>query len=222
MGIANTHYDASYFAWQRSGGELSASLDRWKFEPYVRSDDVALDFGCGGGYLLASLRCGKRYGIEVNPVARAEAAQRLTVFSSIDEIPAGFMVDIIISHHALEHVDDPASTLRCLRRLLKPTGRIVLVVPSESWWSARRFEESDINKHLYTWAPLHLGNLMARCGFQVEEATSLCHRWLPKARVTSKILPRPVFGVAARFWSAITFSRQVRVVARNSSSDCAG
>jgi len=175
MEVVNAHYDAAYFEWQRSGGLLSASLDRWKFVPFIGKDDVVLDFGCGGGYLLDSLDCKARYGIEVNPAARAESARRLTAFASLDEVPEGFQVDAILSHHALEHVDDPVGTLRALRRILKPEGIFVAVVPSETWLSKSSFKEADINQHLYTWTPLLLGNLLKRAGLRTSlEVRSLC------------------------------------------------
>ncbi|MGD0294692.1 MAG: class I SAM-dependent methyltransferase [Terracidiphilus sp.] len=215
MDVINNHYDASYFAFQRSGVVLAASLDRWKFVPFIRKDDVVLDFGCGGGNFLASLDCKARYGIEINPVAREEAAKRLTPFAAVDELPEGLLVDVIMSHHALEHVDNPLGVLRALRTRLKPGGLCVFVVPSETWYGQSRFRKGDMNQHLYTWTPLLAGNLFTRAGYEVREATLLCHRWLPRARVTSRLMPARVFDLASRLWSAATFSRQVRVVACN-------
>ena len=215
MDIINNHYDASYFAWQQSGGILSATLDRFKFVPYIGKEDSVLDFGCGGGYLLASLECKARYGIEINPAARTEAQQRLTAFSGFDQIPADLKVDKVISHHALEHVDDPLGTLRAMRGLLKPGGICVVVVPSESWWSGRFFRPDNINQHLYTWNPLLLGNLFERAGFRVLKGELLCHCWFPKARITSRLMPASWFDLGSRLRGLLTFSRQVRVVACN-------
>lgn len=220
MEIAKSHYDSSYFAWQCSRGELSASLDRWKFEPFIGKDDVVLDFGCGGGYMLASLDCKDRYGIEINPAARAEAAKRLKPFASLDELPGDVTFDAIISHHALEHVDDPLGTLSALRSHLKPGGMCVVVVPCDVWWGKEqgRFSKEDINQHLYTWTPLSLGNLLTRAGYSVHESGLLCHRWPPKVSITSK-LPAPIVDLLARLWSGMTFSRQVRAVAANETID---
>lgn len=216
MESTNSHYGASYFAWQRAGGRLGGDLDRWKFEPFIDKEDSVLDFGCGGGYLLAALDCKTRFGIDVNPVARAEAAHQITAFSSVSEIPDDILVDVVISNHALEHVDDPLSTLRALRSVLKPGGVFVGVVPSETWFSrGSRFRSDDVNQHLYTWTPMLLGNLFTRAGFSVKEASLLCHRWIPKAQAISKVLPESVFDLSCRLWSALIFSRQVRVVAYN-------
>jgi SAM-dependent methyltransferase len=214
----NLHYGGSYFAWQRSGGELVASADRWKFEPFIHPDDVVLDFGCGGGYLLATIPCRARYGVELNPTARREAAQRMEVFEEIDRLPADLHFDAIISHHALEHVDYPLDILRKLRERLKPQGTMIFVVPSESWHKQKRYRPGDINQHLHTWTPLLLGNLFVRAGFQVGRVDLLCHRWLPKSEKLRRVVPAAffdswLFHFGCWSWSAVTRSRQVRIVA---------
>ncbi len=214
----NLHYDESYFAWQRSGGELVALVDRWKFEPFISREDVVLDFGCGGGYLLDTFPCRARYGVELNATARREAAQMLHVVEHIDQLPADVCFDVIISHHALEHVDSPLEVLRGLGERLKPGGRIVFVVPSESWHKQKKYRAGDINQHLYTWTPLLAGNLFARAGFVVERVDLLCHRWLPKSEKIRRVMPAAFFDswffhLGCWTWSAATRSRQVRIVA---------
>jgi SAM-dependent methyltransferase len=220
----NVHYDSSYFAWQRSGGELVAIADRWKFERFIHTDDTVLDFGCGGGYLLATFPCRTRYGVELNAVARREAAQVLDVVEDIDQLSPDVQFDVIISHHALEHVDAPLYVLRKLRDKLKMSGKIVFVVPSESWHKQREYRADDINQHLYTWTPLLLGNLFARAGFHVESVDLLCHRWLPKSEKLRRLVPASffdsrLFHLGCWLWSAVTRSRQIRIVASRSQSE---
>ncbi len=218
MERVNTHYDARYFAWQRSGGEFVAVADRWKFALFVGHKDVVLDFGCGGGYLLSTFPCQARYGVESNPVARGEAARFIHVYANIDELPEQILFDVIISHHALEHVDHPLEILQKLSKKLKPGGKAVFVVPSDTWYQQKMYWHDDINQHLYTWTPLNLGNLFTRAGFHVECAELLCHRWLPKAEKLHQLMPLSFFDswffhFCCRSWSAITRSRQVRIVA---------
>src|SRR5579871_3568242 len=162
--ISSGYYDASYFAWQCPGGEFAAVLDRWKFEPFIQANDVVLDFGCGGGFLLGALQCKERFGVEVNAAAREAAARHVRVYPGITDLPDGVRFDVIISHHALEHVDRPLDVLRELASRLVPTGRMVFVVPSESWHDQRRYGAGDINQHIYTWTPLTLGNLFSHAG----------------------------------------------------------
>jgi SAM-dependent methyltransferase len=209
------HYDTAYFAWQQPGGQASAILDAWKFKPFLASDDVVLDFGCGGGYLLSALPCRSRYGVELNPAARQEAGRRFRVLADVDELPCDLLFDVIISHHALEHVDHPLEVLRKLRRQLKPGGQAVVVVPSDDWRKQRKYCAHDVNQHLYTWTPLSLGNLFTRAGFRVQHVQLLRHRWLPKAPTLHRLMPAWCFHLLCRLWGMATRTRQIRIVARN-------
>ena len=215
--IPHHHYDASYFAWQSNyGGPLSAEMDRWKFESFVGPNEVLLDFGCGGGFLLRALSCASKYGIEVNPAARAEASSTGKVYADIEDLPRGVVFDVIISHHALEHVDNPLDVLRNLGTRLKPAGKIVFVVPSEEWHRQKLYQPGDINQHLYTWTPLSLGNLFTRAGFRVERSELLRHRWPPKAREFYRLVPHWIFHVFCGAWGTITRNREIRIVASKS------
>jgi len=211
--ISNPHYDDSYFAWQSSGGQFVANLERWKFVPFVRSGDVVLDFGCGGGYILAGLACKERYGVEVNPVARIQSARLVKVEATVDDLPGEVAFDVIISHHALEHVDNPLFQLEQLKSRLKPGGKMVFVIPSELWPKQRVYRPGDINQHLYTWTPLSLGNLFVRAGLVVECAELLRHRILPKAAMLYRWMPDSVFHFCCRAWAQVTWTRQIRIVA---------
>ena len=211
--VQNPHYDGFYFAWQRAGSEFAADLERWKFMPFVRPGDVVLDFGCGGGYILAGIPCGERYGVEVNPIARGDAARVVKVHSAVDDLPPLLLFDVIISHHALEHVDDPLEQVKRLKYRLKPEGKMVFVVPSEIWCKQRSYRAGDINQHLYTWTPLNLGNLFTRAGFVVERTELLRHRLLPKAKRLCRFMPESLFHFCCRAWAGVTWTRQIRVVA---------
>jgi SAM-dependent methyltransferase len=208
---SGSYYDAAYFAWQSPGGVLSAQLDSWKFQPFIMNGDVVLDFGCGGGYLISALSCRERYGIEVNLAAREVASRRIQAYASLDDLPSQIKVDVVISHHALEHVEHPMQTLRDIGERLKPNGKVVFVVPSETWHKQRTFVSADINQHLYI-----LGNLFKHAGFRVESVDLLCYRWLPKSQKLSRWLPRAAFHLLCRLWAMLTGSRQIRIVASKS------
>ncbi len=212
----NPHYDASYFAWQRSAGQFVADLESWKFTPFVAPNDIVLDFGCGGGYILAALACRERYGVEVNRVAREEAARLVKVHASVDELPSNVLFDLIISHHALEHVDDPLGQLRQMSGHLRVGGKMVFVVPSEIWPKQRQYRAADINQHLYTWTPMSLGNLFTRAGLIVERVELLPHRLLPKTTSVRGIVPTRIFHFWCNLWGLLTWTRQIRIVASKS------
>lgn len=209
---ASTHYGSTYFSWQSSIGAFGGWANRTKFEGEIRATDRVIDFGCGGGYLLAGLTCADRVGVEINPVARAEASTRIPTAASIADVADGW-ADIVISNHALEHCERPLEELVALRAKLKPGGKAVFVVPCESIRSG--FFAGDINQHLYTWSPLNLGNLFLRAGFEVESCLPYRHKWPPHYLRIAKYGGRTVFDLCARVWAAIDrTSFQVRIVAR--------
>jgi SAM-dependent methyltransferase len=209
----NPHYNDSYFEWQASNGQLMAKLERWKFIPFVKPTDVVLDFGCGGGYILAGLECSERYGVEINPIARMEASRAFKVHATVGDLPPDVGFDVIISHHALEHLDNPLGQLEQLRSRLKPEGKMVFVVPSELWPKQRTYFPRDINQHLYTWTPLTLGNLFDRTGLVVERVELLGHRLLPRASTLYGWMPNGVFHFCCQAWAWLTWTRQIRIVA---------
>jgi SAM-dependent methyltransferase len=130
-----------------------------------------LDFGCGTGNVLAQIRAKRRIGVEVSEAASAIAQTNgIEVFKRTRDIEDQ-AVDVVISYHALEHVDNPVAELIELSRVLKVNGLIRIVVPSESPLHRRhRSWIPNADQHLYTWTPLHLGNLVTRAGLSVRSA----------------------------------------------------
>lgn len=213
MASQNPHYDAQYFEWQSSGGQSLADLERWKFAEFVGVSDVVMDFGCGDGRIVAGIACREHYGVEVNPVARAAAECRVKAYADADEIDPDVVCDVIISNHALEHVDHPLRQLEQFRMRLKPGGKAVLVVPSETWFWQRTYRPGDVNQHLYTWTPLTLGNLLTRAGFVVTRVDLLRHRFPPKPLMLSRLFPARLFHLCCSIWATLTGTRQIRIVA---------
>jgi len=213
MSAVAEHYDAEYFAWQRIVGEFGGWANLPKFQPYIRQDDVVLDFGCGGGYLLHRLECAERLGVEPNPVAASVARQLgVKVFPSAEHVPSG-CADVVISNHALEHSHRPFDELSALYGVLRPGGSLILVVPSES--PSVSYVPNDRNHHLYTWSPMCVGNLVASVGFEVVSSRVDRHSWPPMHQQIAKWLGRPGFELSCRIW-ALFYRKmsQTKVIAR--------
>lgn len=207
------HYSKDYYEWQKKSGELGALIDLWKFEKYIKSTDAVLDFGCGGGYILEGLKCRKKVGIEVNEFAQKVAKERgIQIYSAITKLPKNAKFDAIISHHALEHVSDPAQILKILKTHLKKNGLAVHVVPINDWRNDKKYNPEDINKHLYTWTPLLLGNLFVNAGYRVKNIRILTHAWLPLSKYYYPYTPKFLYHIGCTFWSFITRNRQILIV----------
>jgi SAM-dependent methyltransferase len=211
------HYDGelgeAYYRWQQRGADLGARIDGFKFAPYVGPRDTVLDFGCGGGAMLASLLCARRLGVEPNPAARAAAEARgLEMHATAAEVPGG-VADVVMSNHALEHALSPLQELRELHRVLRPGGRLVIWLPLDDWRRQRRAEPGDINHHLYTWTPLLLSNLLDEAGFRVLECRVVARAWPQRHEELFRLLPRRAFDAVARAWAVALRHRQVMAVA---------
>lgn len=184
------------------------------FDGVTTASDVVLDFGCATGGILSSLPAAMRIGVEVSETSSAEARKVLDrVVTDLDEIEDA-SIDVAISFHALEHVPNPQAVLLGLRRVLRPSGRLRLIVPYENVLlnrHHRQWSAGDPDQHLFAWTPMALGNLLSVSGFRVEQAK--CTHWARPGK-----LGRLVGAEQARWFKAIRAGR-LQVVA---DASCAG
>lgn len=139
-----------------------------RFQPSIRPEDAVFEFGAGAGWNLAGLRCRRRVGHDVeNHLAGGPLFDGIEFLPSTAPMPDRTF-EVILCHHALEHVDSPAAVLVELRRLASPGGRLLLAVPYEIERRYRRFDPNEPNGHLYSWNAQTLGRLVATCGWDIE------------------------------------------------------
>lgn len=204
---------AYYQDFQRPSARRGVSLLEGVFGPHVHRDDRLVDFGCGGGWLIERLDVAEKVGIEVNPVARADALGRgLDVRADLGEVPDAF-ADVVISNHALEHTLEPYAALGEIRRVLRPGGRLVLVLPVGDWRAERRVERDDVNGHMFSWTSQNIYNLLTEVGFDQVRPEVISEAWPPKADVLARV--PPLYRASARIWSQLRRIRELRTVARN-------
>jgi SAM-dependent methyltransferase len=177
------------------------------FQPFILPSNHVLDFGCGTGGILGRLLCAEKVGIEVNPPSIREAeALGLIIHSDFSKLKDESF-DVVISNHALEHILDPAAKIAEMHRVLKPGGRLILVVPAESPALPRfsKWAANDPDRHIYSWTPLSFGNLVTQCGFEVENSL---RRPIGYSKVIEPLakMNEALFQVARRI-VALTLSR---------------
>ena len=127
----------------------------------LRGKSRILELGCGtGGNLEMLARFGEVVAMESDDAARAVALEKTAGRFDIrpgrcpDAIPfAGQRFDLVCLFDVLEHIEDDVATLRAVRDLLAPAGRMLLTVPAYRWlWSAH--DEFLHHRRRYTAAEL--------------------------------------------------------------------
>jgi SAM-dependent methyltransferase len=192
------------------------------FAPYCRNELTLLDFGCGDGTILRALPARRKIGVEVNEMCaqriqelNARQAVPITLFEDLAQVPDA-IAEVTISNHSLEHVPLPLNVLKELGRVTAKGGQLVLVTPfddfrrpSHRYWSA-----DDIDRHLHTWSPRNLGNLVSEAGFCVLEAHLCTFKWSPKIFWIHRFLGDPAFRLACSLLGWLKNSREVFLLAR--------
>lgn len=139
-----TEADASYTSEDHSFRE-SDPYARAKYEltlrwlaPYMRAGDLLYNVGVGSGYFnhLAAGRGLHVVGCEPDPAAFGAACRTappgVELFNeSLDGFAAGREpAKFVVMHDVLEHIEDDASAVRTLRRIVSNDGRVILSVPA--------------------------------------------------------------------------------------------
>jgi len=159
-----------------------------------------LDIGCATGALLASLRdrgwaC---TGAELcDPSAEyARKVRGLDVRSDpIErvELPENSF-DVVHASHLIEHLNDPRSFVRTVRRLLRPAGTLLVSTPNIDGFQARLFGSawrSAIFDHQYLFSQRTLEALLVSEGFNILRVAT----W---GGLAAGSAPRIIKGIADR------------------------
>lgn len=167
-----------------------------------------LELGCGEGKVLRTLareRPGLTLlGCDVRDVPPGDGAFEFRHMQQ--DIPAADgELDAVVFNDVLEHVAEPAATLRELRRVIRPGGTLVGFVPLEHQpGSAYGFYRAllgpdlyrDTKRHLHAFERNQVRELLS--GFEVFEERHAYHllgQWLDASFFAAARLPR-----LSRFW----------------------
>lgn len=132
-----------------------------------------LDVGCGTGANLVMLKeFGEAHGIDVSHDALSFCRERgleNVRHGAAEELPyEDETFDLVTALDVVEHLDDDAAGLREFRRVLRPSGRILLFVPAFMFlWGV----QDDVSNHRRRYTLPQLLKVVREAGFEIERAT---------------------------------------------------
>lgn len=157
-----------------------------------------LDVGCATGIFLETMRAAQGWnlkGIEISEHAAriAREQKQLDVTTGTLE-QAGFadgQFDVVTLWDVLEHLHDPAGSLREIYRILKPGGVIVFRIPNGGSLDARLFGPYwaglEPPRHLFVFDQKTLTVFLSNAGLTIK-------------RMSCEIGSYPTFVLSLRFW----------------------
>lgn len=132
-----------------------------------------LDIGAGtGDFLLEAQNQGwKSIGTEPSDKAKNSAIGKGIQFAATLEQLENQSFDVITMWHVLEHVPDLENQIATLKRLLKPTGTIIIAVPNYKSYDANYYGEFwaayDVPRHLWHFSKTSIEKLFGHQNIQL-------------------------------------------------------
>ncbi|WP_081691429.1 class I SAM-dependent methyltransferase [Cucumibacter marinus] len=174
-----------------------------KFQKYIDPRDTVFEYGCGSGWNLADLQVARAIGFDISPIVERDVVRcGIEWCADSKEIP-NETADVVICHHVLEHVPNPAATLEEIHRISKKDGSLLLVVPLEKGKRTRTFVRGEKNHHVYSWTVQTIGNLIEDCGYRIDTITVQAGGFDRIAAVSTNRLPESIYKFA--LWMLQTF-----------------
>jgi 2-polyprenyl-3-methyl-5-hydroxy-6-metoxy-1,4-benzoquinol methylase len=189
------YYPDNFYNFRKEAGEILSKvvkvsrlyLDRWNRKKIIEKVKIVerwspvgklLDVGCAAGEFLNYMK--KRNwdvnGVEISPdmCRYAEDRYKIDCFNGdlLEMIVNQGEFDVITFWASLEHLYDPLGTLRKANKILRPGGKIVVLVPNaesleDKWFRNVDRNPIDVPRHLYHFSPSTLERLFDAAGFKI-------------------------------------------------------
>jgi 2-polyprenyl-3-methyl-5-hydroxy-6-metoxy-1,4-benzoquinol methylase len=155
-----------------------------------------LDVGCSTG---RALRLGATLGFAVTGLDFSKWAVDycsnlgfdVRHGSLMDQWTSAEVFDVVHCSHTIEHVPDPLSYIREMRRLLKPRGHLMLAFPNYASLPRlllqKRWGTWCLDSHLWQFTAAQMKRLLQREGFLIFSCHTL-HGYTPDSDLKRKVL----------------------------------
>jgi SAM-dependent methyltransferase len=171
----NDRWAKTKYANRRKLQRCIAILDEINYALGQVREPRILDIGCGDGWLTSIVsHFGPTTGIDLSNDAVEQARRRYpgVTFEAADLTQyqhSGELFDIVISQEVIEHLEDPASHLAMIHRLLKPNGCLILTTPNKTTLLhvPKELRESWSNQPIENWLTARELNQLVRQRFKL-------------------------------------------------------
>ncbi|MPY94805.1 MAG: methyltransferase domain-containing protein [Acidimicrobiia bacterium] len=192
------------------------TLCRSFFQQYVEPTDTVLDLGAGSCEFVNNIQARRKIAVDLNPdtVEHARGAEVLQASSEDLSAVADGTVDVVFTSNFFEHLPDKKSLLTTLgevHRVLRPGGRLVVLMPNLRYLAGKYWDYFD---HHLPLTHLSLVEALELSGFGVDRVVP---RFLPYTVKGSRLPIRPelirLYLRAPLAWRLL--GRQMLVVAHS-------
>ncbi len=214
-GVLERLYEASAYDYEDIVADLQATYGRYldQLEAHGVNRVSLLEIGAGSGFFLEeALRRGYR---DVTGVEPAEAAVRQAAPAVRDRLVCGTMRPALLPHESfdvacmfqvLDHLPDPAVTLRAVRSALRQGGLLLVLNHDVEAPSARLLGERspifDV-EHTYLFSKATIRLLLESCGFEPVEVGSARNIHTLRYLLRMSSLPRAVKHALTRLLGSL-------------------
>jgi SAM-dependent methyltransferase len=146
--------------------------DWWKILQPNKATRIA-DIGCGNGQLLYELyAAGYQHLRGIDPfITKEKRIEKSLLIQKSDIFQVKEQSDLIMFHHALEHMPDPESVLKKVYELLPKGGKVLIRIPvsdAQVWKDEGTFwVQLDAPRHLHIPSIKGLQGMAEKLGFHV-------------------------------------------------------
>lgn len=186
-----SYYESSrYLSHQKTGNDFfskayffsrqfTTSLKIRMISSLFSKPGKVLDVGSGTGELLTALK-NKGWnvkGIEPNKAAKQTAFDKgISHEHSLGEVEKNSL-DLVVFWHSLEHVYALNNTLNEVKKILKPTGILMVACPNHESWDAKYYGNFwaawDVPRHLSHFSSKSLNIILKPQGFKLVRKSPL-------------------------------------------------
>lgn len=169
--IDGQSYEDEHPHWN-SGQKVS--IDKFLI-PLITPESIVLDAACGDGSGMQHLverGYPNVFGVDINDNKLARAAKKVgqekLLNTHISSMPfESNYFDVVWTSHTLEHSDDPMKTMAEFKRVVKPGGYILIIVPYPDHTHAIHCGVSALYLDVHDGAKTCIDNFNSK-GFEVE------------------------------------------------------